>query len=180
MRRPTCSVPREGHFLAYTQLTTFCQIPMWGRDRGGPSGVTSLKNTSQFSSYPLWERKKKTKSNLGGKRFCFCLQLVIHGEGKSVQEVKGSLLARCLWLSKFAFFYPLRSTCSVVAPPTMGRALPYQSTIKKLPKLSGHQPIWYKRLPQLGLSQVTLDCDKVTAETNYDSLPILPLRVPHS
>lgn len=61
MRRPTCSVSREGRFLAYTQLTTFCQIPMWGRDRGGPSGVTSLKNTSQFSSYPLWGEKKKTR-----------------------------------------------------------------------------------------------------------------------
>lgn len=70
MRRPTCSVSREGRFLAYTQLTTFCQIPMWGRDRGGPSGVTSLKNTSQFSSYPLWGKKKNTtKSKLGGKRF---------------------------------------------------------------------------------------------------------------
>lgn len=142
IRRPTCSVSREGHFLAYTQLTTFCQIPMWGRDRGGPSGVTSLKNTSQFSSYPLsGEKKKHDQEQVGREKVCFCLQLVVHGEGKSVQEVQGSFLARCLWLSKFAFFYPLRSTCPVVAPPTMGRALPYQSTIKKLPKLSGHQPI---------------------------------------
>ena len=177
------AMSQRGHFLAYTQLTTCCWIPTWRGERACTFCIFLLKS---HPSFPLWPCDiKHNWKQLGQERVYFCLQLI-------KPMVKGSQCRKsraAYWFApcdcqKFAFFFfflnPLGSTCPVLTPPTMGRALPYQSTIKKLPHRHGHRPIWYKQFPKLRLSQVTLDCDKVTAETSYDSVPILPLRVPHS
>lgn len=93
----------------------------------------------------VWQNTMN-KSNLGRKRACFCLQLIVYHEWNSRQEFASRVCGRMLPTGLFPmacssyFLIQLRT----YVPLTVGWALSHQSLIKQISQRFTYRPIWWK------------------------------------
>lgn len=154
------------------------------RDSSAPAPVGPWEPSVLVHFLLLWKDIMITKRNLGRKRVFMAytsMSWSITEEGLSLesgQELKAGILSRkhgrklltglhkCLFSS--IFIMEARSTCLVMVSPIMGCSLPYQSSIKTIPRTYDHRPIWLRQL--INWSSFLLGDSKLCQVDNNNSL----------